>query len=84
MQTIPDSYEEGVQMTEVKNVKYQYNSSQLRAQMQLAKSTNTPYRLIVNQATKLSQPLIDALKQIGATVEEFNPVTKVLTPRVLP
>jgi YD repeat-containing protein len=84
--TIPDSYEEGVQMTEVKNVNYQYNSSQLQAQMQLAKSTNTPYTLIVRggeQATKLSRPLIEALKAIRATVQEFDPVTKVFTPRIL-
>jgi hypothetical protein len=82
--TIPDSYEEGVQMTEVKNVQYQYNSSQLRAQMQLAQSTNTPYTLIVNQATKLSGPLIQALQRVGATVLDFDPLTNVFTTRVLP
>jgi YD repeat-containing protein len=82
--TIPDSYEEGVQMTEVKNVQYQYNSSQLRAQMQLAESTDTPYTLIVNQSTRLSQPLIDALKAISATVEDFDPLTNTFTTRVLP
>jgi RHS repeat-associated protein len=84
--TRPDSYEEGVEMTEVKNVNYQPYTKQLQAQIAKAKSTDTPYTLIIRggqNATTLSKPLISALKSIGATVLQFNPPAVGFTPFAL-
>jgi membrane protease subunit (stomatin/prohibitin family) len=66
----------GTQITEVKDVEYQYGSSQIRAEIAEAQRTGSQFRMIVNKGTELSKLLVRLLKNVNAIVEEFDPAGK--------
>ena len=79
----PIPVQPGTQMTEVKDVEYQYASSQIRAEIAEAQGTGSQFRLVVNKATELPKPLIRLLKNVNAIVEEFDPTSKTFVLRNL-
>jgi hypothetical protein len=89
---IPDALLGGEKILEVKNVAYLTSSPQLRAYVQLVAEGGAPTKagavlngieLVVNTGTKISGPLQDMLREAGAVVRTFDPITKTMTDFVL-
>lgn len=82
--TIPDVLGRPTGLTEIKNVEYLTLSPQLRAQLGYATQHGMPYNLIVNPATRISQPVIDAISKVNMAsgniggIYRYDPVTKAL------
>ncbi|HIE30059.1 TPA: hypothetical protein EYP66_22570, partial [Candidatus Poribacteria bacterium] len=79
--TIPDLWGRNTGgILEVKNVQNLSNSNQMRAQLQLAESTGTPFNLVVSPRTQsISGPLrarIDAVtRKVGGGIYRYDPST---------
>jgi RHS repeat-associated protein len=71
---IPDAYEWGRGLFEIKNVAYLALSSQLAAEGMEALEEGIPFNLIVRVGSQISQPVIDLIKQTGGTIQTFDPV----------
>ncbi|MBY4631955.1 hypothetical protein K6M89_21960 [Rhizobium sp. 13T] len=82
--TIVDLWDKAVGgIVEAKNVKYLTNSSQLRAQIEMAEKLEQPYNLVIAPGTKLSKPLEAAIKQVagrfGGGIYRFDPATGMMS-----
>jgi filamentous hemagglutinin len=79
--TIPDLWGRNTGgILEVKNVQNLSNSNQLRAQLQLAEETGTPFNLVVSPRTQnISGPLRDRIDEVttkvGGGIYRYDPST---------
>jgi hypothetical protein len=75
--TIPDFFDKRMAVTEVKNQINITNSTQLKAQAELARLNNKTFNLIISPRTKtISRPLAEAIRERGGRIIEFNPHTE--------
>lgn len=66
---IPDFIDKvNKQLIEVKNVNYQYLSSQIKGMLEVAESENLDVVLVVREGTKLSAKLVQAIADAGGTI----------------
>jgi Pretoxin HINT domain/Restriction endonuclease fold toxin 7 len=78
--TIPDAMANAV--VEIKSGQAVYNTSQIQAQMNLAKETGVPYLLVVSESTHVSGPVLEAIELAGGQVLTYSPGATKLMPRV--
>ncbi|MDE3811266.1 hypothetical protein I7I49_13385 [Sinorhizobium meliloti] len=83
--TIPDLWDKSTGgILEAKNVQKLTNSNQLRAQLEHAERTGTPFNLVVSPRTEsISEPLrarIDAVtRKVGGGIYRYDPATGTLS-----
>jgi hypothetical protein len=64
---IPDFINNSV-IGEIKNVSYQYLSTQIKGFMEIAKKQGKTFVLVVKEGTKLSKPLINTIRASGGKI----------------
>jgi hypothetical protein len=77
--SVPDVLHQGIR--EIKDVVEIDNSIQLRVQAAYARALGIPFSLIVSPSTKrISQPVREAVRRTGGTIQRFDPETGAFTP----
>jgi hypothetical protein len=76
---IPDATGRPSGIVEFKNYQYLRDDDQLFGLRNLAVRTNQPFTLVVNPTTRIAQPLVNAIKDIGGTIHRFDPRTGAIT-----
>ena len=77
--TIPDVVQAG-HITEIKDVAQLSYSAQLQAQISIATARGIPYNLIVGLSTRISAPLLNAVRATGGSITRFDAATGVFRP----
>ncbi|MBB4112173.1 filamentous hemagglutinin [Rhizobium sp. BK226] len=82
--TIVDLWDKAVGgLIEAKNVKRLSKSSQLSAQIEMAKQLGEPYNLVIAPGTRISGPLKEAIDEVtrsnGGGIYRFDPATGIIT-----
>lgn len=68
---IPDFVNKAV-VGEIKNVRYQTLTRQIKGMMQIATSTDRKFILVIKNGTKLSKPLQKAIRGAGAKIIKYG------------
>ena len=77
--TIPDSYGKSGETVEIKDVKYQPETSQLRLQRTISNNKDLIPRLIINQSAKLSKNITNG----NYNIQRYSPVPINIIPTVV-
>jgi uncharacterized delta-60 repeat protein len=71
IRAIPDAYEWGKALWEIKDVGELYQSSQILAEMAEAEAEGIQFNLVISEGTTLTGPLLSAIQSIGGAIYEL-------------
>jgi hypothetical protein len=78
--TIADNFGKPAGIVEAKDVVNLSMNNQLQAQLQIAEQDNIPFNLVVSPNNQvISQPLWNAIEEVGGKVYQYNPTTQTMT-----